>query len=109
MRRSGDLSGCYAWRTPGFELGPCLRLTIDDVTAQGKGPEVVPESGHIAWLSAGAAARARWSPTRWTALFVSPSLLIATSRPNFAIDGVGPVHRVPVASFGATLGCEWIF
>jgi RNA polymerase sigma-70 factor (ECF subfamily) len=41
VRRSGELSGCYGWRTGRFEFVPCLRLTVEDVSARGTGPEVL--------------------------------------------------------------------
>jgi hypothetical protein len=65
--------------------------------------------GHTTWLALGVAARAEWSLRGWAALFLRPSLTLATSRPNFAIDGVGPVYQVPLAAVGVQIGCEWIF
>jgi hypothetical protein len=121
VRRSGEVSGCYAWALHRFELAPCLRLTLDDVSARGTGivpqagvvggtgPEIVSESGNMAWLSVGASAQARWSPTRWMAVFISPGFAVATARPTFAVDGAGSVHRVPAATVGTELGWEWIF
>ena len=32
-----------------------------------------------------------------------------TSRPTFAIDGVGPLYKVPLAAVGVQVGSEWIF
>jgi hypothetical protein len=107
-RYTGQLSGCYGVPFGRFEVGPCLLVRLEDVTARGSGPRVAPESRPIAWLSVGAAARARWSIAPWAALFARPSVLFATSRPTFAIDGVGPLYQVPVAAVSLELGCEWI-
>jgi hypothetical protein len=107
-RRSGAVSGCYGWTLGAFDLGPCFTWAIEDVTAQGAGPDVVGDSGHVTWLTVGLAVRAGWSLSRWAAVFLRPSLTFNTSRPTFAIDGVGPMYQVPLASVGVDLGCEWI-
>jgi hypothetical protein len=107
-RLTGELSSCYDWPGGPFALGPCMLLTLEDVTANGTGPGVVGRAGHIAWMRVGIAARAEWSPSPWTALFIRPSLAINTSRPTFAIDAVGPLYQTPLAAVGIDLGCEWI-
>jgi hypothetical protein len=109
VRRSGKLSGCYAWLVDRVDIGPCLSLGLEYVTAHGTGPDVVDGPGHFAWATAGLAARARWSPTRWMALFLCPSLTVGMSRPIFAIDAFGPIFKVPTAAAGLDLGSEWIF
>jgi hypothetical protein len=109
QRRAGELSGCYAWAYGQFEVGPCLIATLEDVTAAGSGPEVTGEPGHVSWLMVGVAARAAWALGGWAALFVEPSLTFTTSRPTFAIDGVGPLYQVPIAALGVQMGWEWIF
>ncbi len=40
-RRTGELSGCYAWSGGLFEVGPCLAVALEDVSAGGSGPDVV--------------------------------------------------------------------
>jgi hypothetical protein len=106
-RRSGEVASCYAWQKGPFEAGPCLTVTLEDLTAGGTGPGVVGGPGHATWLAVGVAARAAWSLSRWAALFLRPSLTFTTSRPTFAIDGVGPVYHVPIASVGIQVGSEW--
>jgi hypothetical protein len=108
QRRTGELSGCYAWPYGPFEVGPCLKMALEDVRADGSGPEVVSQSGHQTWLTLGVAARAAWAFGGWAALFLRPSLTFTTSRPTFAIDGVGPLYQVPLASAGIEIGWEWI-
>jgi hypothetical protein len=108
-RRIGELSGCYAWPYGHLEVGPCLTTTLEDVSADGSGPEVTDGSGHVSWLTLGLAARVAWALGGWAALFLRPSLAFTTSRPTFAIDGVGPLYRVPVAALGVQMGWEWIF
>lgn len=107
-RRSGGLSTCYEWPLGRFGLGPCVTLALEDVTASGTGPDVLGHPGQIAWMTVAIAARARWSPLPWTALFVSPSLAFNTSRPTFVIDAVGSLYRTPLVAVGIELGSEWI-
>jgi hypothetical protein len=108
-RRSAELSGCYAWPLGRFEIDPCLTMTLEDVTANGSGPDIVGQQGSQSWLTLGVGAQAGWSLTAWAALFLRPSLRLTTSRPVFAIDGVGPLYQVPLASAGFETGCKWIF
>ena len=108
VRHSGELSGCYGWRVGYFDVGPCLLAKLENVMAQGAGPDVVPESGSATWLALGAGVQARWWVSRWAAVFLTPSAAISTSHPTFTIDGVGVIHRVPFGSVSATLGCQWI-
>ena len=109
QRRTGELSGCYAWPYGQFEVGPCLTARLEDVTAGGSGPEVTGGPGHVRWLSLGIAARVAWALTAWADLFLRPSVTFTTSRPTFAIDGVGPLYQLPVAALGVQIGWEWIF
>jgi hypothetical protein len=113
QRRSAELSGCYGWSSGRFEVGPCLMMTLEDVTANGSGTDVVGQPGEVGWLTLGAGAQAGWMVTGWAALFLRPSVRLNTSRPTFAIDGVGPLfvgplYRVPLAAAGVEMGCEWI-
>ncbi len=108
-RRTGQLSGCYAWPGGSFEVGPCLAMTLEDVSAGGSGPDIVAGSGHVRWLTVGVAARAGWSMRKWATLFLRPGVTFTTSRPTFSIDGVGPLYQVPLVAGGAEVGCEWIF
>jgi hypothetical protein len=86
-----------------------VAVTLEDVTSSRSGPDVVGGPGHVTWLTVGVAARAGWALRRWAALFVRPGATFTTSRPTFAIDGVGPLYQVPLVAGGAEVGCKWIF
>jgi hypothetical protein len=109
QRRTGELSGCYSWAYGKFEGGPCVMMAFEDVTADGSGAGVTDRQGHVTWLSVGVGVRAGLSLSRSVALFVRPAVSFTTSRPTFAIDGVGPLYQVPVAAVGVGIGSEWIF
>jgi hypothetical protein len=84
-------------------------LALEDVTADGSGAGVTDKQGHASWLSAGVGLRAGFSLSKLVALFVRPAVSFTTSRPTFAIDGVGPLYQVPVEAVGVGIGSEWIF
>jgi hypothetical protein len=108
-RNTGELSVCYGGSLGRLDLGPCGIVRLEDVTASGTGPDVVAQSSHSDWFSAGVAARARWSVQPWMSVFLRPSLAFATSRPTFAISAVCPVYQIPIAAGAFDIGCEWIF
>jgi len=107
-RRSGEVSACYEWPLGPMGISPCATLGLEDVTASATGPYLVGGPGHKAWLTAGLAATARWSPRPWTALFVRPNVSLSTSRPTFVIDAVGSLYQVALVTVGLDIGCEWI-
>jgi hypothetical protein len=109
QRRTGELSGCYAWQYGKLEGGPCLIMTLEDVTADSTGPNLVDSQGHVSWLTMGLGAHVGFSPARLLTLFLRPSVSLTTSRPTFAIDGYGPLYKVPLAAVGVEVGSEWIF
>jgi hypothetical protein len=107
-RRSAEVSACYSWQKGPFQVGPCLALALEDASGSGSGPGVVGGPGHVDWLALGAAARGQWSILDWAVLFLRPGVTFATSRPRFAIDGVGSLHQVPLAAPAVEVGSEWI-
>ena len=109
QRRTGELSGCYAWQHGKFEGGPCLIMTLEDVTADSSGTSIVDSQGHVSWLTMGLGAHVGYAPARLLTLFLRPSVSLTTSRPTFAIDGYGPLYKVPLAAVGVEVGSEWIF
>jgi hypothetical protein len=109
QRRTGELSGCYSWQYEQFEGGPCLMIALEDVTADSSGSNVVDRQGQVSWLALGLGVRAGLSLTRLVTLFLRPAVTFTTSRPTFAIDGFGPLYKVPLAAVGVEVGSEWIF
>ncbi|MGH7434500.1 MAG: hypothetical protein ACRENE_02415 [Polyangiaceae bacterium] len=109
QRRTGELSGCYSWQYGQLEGGPCLVMTLEDVTADSSGIGIADRQGHVDWLALGLGARVRWSFATWAALFLRPSVSFTTSRPTFTIEGYGPLYKVPLAALSVQVGPEWTF
>ena len=105
-RVSGELSGCRGFRVSGFELAPCLLLSLDDVSARGTGVGISSTSPQTAWLSLGAGLQGLWSLSRGFGLVFGVSFRVPTSRPHFVSEGVGEIFQVGPVALGIVLGCE---
>lgn len=109
LRVSGELSACHGFRVAGFELAPCLLVTVDDVSARGTGIGISSSSPHATWVSVGGGVYGIWSLGRWAALVAGVNFRIATSRPRFVSDPIGEISQVGPAALGAVVGCDWQF
>jgi len=106
-RFSGELSACRSWGFTGFELAPCLQLTLDDVAARGTGVGIASTNPRTAWLSVGAGLQGLWALNSRASLIFGVNGRIATSRPRFVSEGIGEISQVGPAALGVVLGCEW--
>ena len=111
-RMSGELSVCRGFRFTGWELSPCVLLSLDSVSATGTGVGVSSTNPRTAWLSLGAGVQGLWFLGRHAALVFGINGRLATSRPRFVSasvgEGEGEVAQVGPAALGALLGCEWL-
>jgi len=112
-RISGELSACRGWQFSGFELAPCLLLTLDDVSARGTGVGISSTNPWTAWVSVGAGFQGLWQLNRNLALVLGLHGRVATSRPRFLTEGIGEdgvqeISQVGPAALGVVLGCEWV-
>jgi len=107
-RVSGELSACRGWQVSGFELAPCLLLSLDDVSARGTGVGVSSTNPWTAWLSVGAGFQGLWQLNHSLAMVFGLNGRIASSRPRFVSEGAGEIYQVGAAAFGLVLGCEWL-
>ncbi|MEI9938679.1 MAG: hypothetical protein WDO69_15785 [Pseudomonadota bacterium] len=106
-RVSGELSTCRGWQFSGFELAPCVLLSLDDVSARASGVGVSSTNPRTAWVSMGAGVQGLWHVNRNLALVLGVNGRIATSRPHFVSESVGEIYQVSPAALGVVLGCEW--
>lgn len=107
-RVSGELSACRGFRFTGFELAPCVLLSLDDVSARATGVGISSTNPWTAWVSMGAGLQGLWHLNRNTALVFGLNGRVATSKPRFVSEGVGEVSQVGPAALGVVLGCEWL-
>ena len=105
--RLGSMSarGCYQFQRDRLMLGPCLDIGALWTKAQGFGPIARSEVSSVT-PSVGGALGIRWLISSSFAPFVRIGAIVPVARPEFAVQGMGHVHRAaPVAVRGA-LGLE---
>ena len=107
-RWSGGVSGCYAWSSGRFEVGPCAAATLENVAAQGIGPQVSGGPGRESWLALGLSVRAAWAPAGWASVFLRPSLTFNTARPTSSSKASRRSIRCLSPPWAWISGCEWI-
>lgn len=108
QRYAAGLRGCHAFLWPRFQLAPCVALSVEHMSARGRGAHVAPSDAKTTWFAAGLGVQARVPLVRWLALAAGGELQIQTSRPQIAIDDVGVIEQLlPVAGV-FTLALEWI-
>ena len=103
---------CRGLKLDSFEIAPCGLVAFDDVIARASGGGRVPRQASALWLSAGGGITGYWHFGRNFAAAIRGSGRLMTKRPQFIVEGfVGDeqVHRVPLGTFVASLGGEWIF
>jgi hypothetical protein len=108
QRMTGHLSLCRGWRSAGFEIGPCLGLALEYVTAEGFGQRVSPEAQRAVWPALSAGAIAHWYPLKSLAFFAGVSGYLEVSRPRLVIEGLGEIRQFAPIAAGAVIGVEWI-
>jgi hypothetical protein len=109
----GAARGCaaYAWRA--LEVGPCVGVGVDHMSASGRGSQVTL-SGSGTWASGQGAAVAAFSLTRALAISGSAGFVVPFARPTFVVDSASstaefPAHRPAPVSARLGLGLELRF
>ncbi len=111
-RWSAEAWVCRGSRLESFEIAPCGLLAFDDVISRASGGGRVPREASALWLSVGGGIASYWHLGRNFAFALRGSGRIMTKRPQFLVEdfqGDEQVHRVPLGTFVASLGGEWIF
>jgi hypothetical protein len=107
-RFTGEVTACRGWRLPPFELGPCVGLAVEHVSARGTGAGVSPESQRATWPALRAGAVTHWHTLDSLAFFTSVTGYVELSRPRLVIEGLGEIGQFPPLAAGFLLGAEWI-
>jgi hypothetical protein len=109
----GAVRGCVAYGWTSLEIGPCLAVGADHMSASGRGSSVTL-SGSGTWASGQGMALAAWSLTRWLAVDGQIGAEIPFARPTFVVDSLSSqassaVHRPSAVSARIGLGLELRF
>jgi hypothetical protein len=107
-RLTGEVMACRGWRLPPFELGPCVGLAVEHVSARGTGAGVSPELQRATWPALRAGAVTHWYALDSLAFFASVTGYVELSRPRLVIEGLGEIGQFPTLAAGFLLGAEWI-
>jgi hypothetical protein len=109
IRRSSlTFLGCRSLLVSRFELAPCATVTLVHLSARGQGAHIAPRTAQATWLAAGLGLHARFHVVSWMSLVLSADGELATSRPQFVVDGVGQVRTLGPGAATLGLGTEWI-
>jgi hypothetical protein len=106
---SAELAGCRSWRVSRLELGPCLVIGLERLTATGMGAGVSPQSKQTTWASFGAAALGQFHVLDWLAIAASVGAQWQGARPTIRIDGIDDSRRLPPAALSFRTGPLLIF
>ena len=106
---SAKLAGCGSWRVSRLELGPCLVIGLERLTATGTGSDVSPQSAQTTWASFGAAALGQLHVVEWLALTASVGAQWQGARPTIRIDGIGDSRRLHPGALSFRAGPMLIF
>ena len=101
------LRSCYAFGWQGFELAPCVSVSLRHVWLRGSGAFIVARSAESTWVAAGVGAQTRLSLSEGLSLIAGLGVQLETSRPRIWIDGVGEVDQLAPASVTFAAGIEW--
>jgi hypothetical protein len=107
-RFAATLRTCRTFPFDRFELAPCVHVSLQHVSARGKGPQIAARTEASTWVAPGAGVQARYHLASWLALLAGIDARIEGARPRIAIDGVGRVGQLGPAAVKIALGLEWI-
>ncbi len=102
---SGSLQGCYGVFQGWASISPCAGLEIDSVSAAGFGADT-PLRGAGTWAALAAGGLVSWEILPWLAVRAKMEALAPLYRYEFAIDGIGVVHRPARLAGHLLLGLE---
>jgi hypothetical protein len=107
-RFAATLRACRTFPFDRFELAPCAHVSLQHVSARGKGPHIAARTEATTWVAPGIGVQARYDLASWLALLAGVDARIEGSRPRIAIEGVGRVGQLGPAAVKIALGLEWI-
>jgi hypothetical protein len=105
--RLGDMSlrGCYQFARDRLAFGPCVDVGLQWTRAQGFGP-IASRTVSGVTPAIGGAMGAEWLISRYFVPYARLGGVVPLARPEFAVQGMGYVHRAAVVAFRGTVGFE---
>jgi hypothetical protein len=100
-----SLRGCYQFARERLAFGPCVDVGLQWTRAQGFGPIAVHQVSGVTPIIGGGLG-AEWLVSRFFVPYARVGGVVPLARPDFAVQGMGHVHRAAVVSFRGTIGFE---
>jgi hypothetical protein len=110
--QSARADACVTQELGGVEVGPCAGVALERLSGRGVPSAVfTARSSSAVWASGTGGVLAAVPVPGLSALRIlaQASVRVATQRPRFVIDQLGPVHQPAVAAPKLDFGCRWIF
>jgi hypothetical protein len=106
---SGALVGCYAWRWPALDAGPCLEIEAGRIHAKGFRVSRPAEADAL-WLAAGGGILAAIRVTERWSLPLHLDLLVSLDRNDFLFQNVAAsIYRTSPLAERLSAGVEYLF
>jgi hypothetical protein len=100
-----SLRGCYQFARERLAFGPCVDVGLQWTKAQGFGPIATREVSGVT-PAIGSALGVEWLVSRYFVPYARLGGVVPLARPEFAVQGMGYVHRAAVVAFRGTVGFE---
>jgi hypothetical protein len=100
-----SLRGCYQFARDRLAFGPCVDVGLQWTKAQGFGPIATRTVSGVT-PAIGGALGAEWLISRFFVPYARVGGVVPLARPEFAVQGMGYVHRAAVVAFRGTVGFE---
>lgn len=107
-RSTLSVRGCRSLGATRFEIGPCVLVSLQHLSAMGSGAHIAPRTPKTTWLASGLGLRARYLLAPWFGLVAAVDGEVQFSRPEVKLQGVGSVERLAPLSATLSIGTEWI-
>jgi hypothetical protein len=108
LRFAAGLRACRAFAGPRVQVAPCASLSVEHLSARGKGPYIAASEARATWVAAGIGVQTMFNVTSWLQVVGGIDLRFHTSLPKIAIEGVGTIERLLPVAGTVRLGAEWI-
>jgi hypothetical protein len=107
-RATGSLLACRALWLSRLELAPCLKVSLEHLSARGAGAHIAARTDSATWFAGGFGAHARAYLAPWLSVVLAIEGELESSTPQLSLDGVRRFERLIPAAATVTVGAEWI-
>ncbi|MEO6601578.1 MAG: hypothetical protein ABIQ16_17010 [Polyangiaceae bacterium] len=107
-RTTGSLLACRALWLSRFEVAPCLKVSLEHLSARGTGTHIAARTDGATWLAGGLGLHARAFLAPWLSFVLGIEGELESSTPQLSLAGVRNFEKQLPAAGTVTVGAEWI-